>query len=249
MGYVPKPIVCIWASTPAPACSPLKPSRLLLRPTPTFSTPGHTTHADMFPTFDALPPHETVGARKARKEREENNTARRASTSTSLSSGSSVKDTKPAGRSAFGFFSKSKDKQIQEIPTQKKDTIRQPEPESQPDLESSFAPSITPSAPTASDWGSALETTHHDAYRRQIQQPYQPPPQSSYQDRPRQPSYQEHQSPSSLKPTYPSPPPLGALPPPPSSTSGSSRSASKCAICIVGPEKTWPPWKETLFGE
>jgi hypothetical protein len=239
---VPEPIIRIWL--PAPALQHMHAARSNRPncyldphlPSEVQEESARYLHANMFPTYDALPPHETVGARKARKEKEENNPARRSSTSTSLSSGSSVKDTKPAGRSAFGgLFSKSKDRQIQEIPIQKKNLLRQPEPE--PELESSFSPSVTPSiAPPASDWGAALEAPHHDAYRRQLQQSYQPPPQPSYQD-------QERQILLSHKPKYPSPPPLGALPPPPSSTSGSSRSAGTCVVWLGRLEKTWPPWQ------
>ena len=73
----------------------------------------------MFPTFDTQHA-ETVGARKARKAREEEST-RRASSSTSQSSGSTRdskacnSSVKPAKTSIFGWGSKKKNREIQEI--------------------------------------------------------------------------------------------------------------------------------------
>ena len=82
----------------------------------------------MFPTFDVPPQHsETVGARKARRAKQEE-TARRSSTATSRSSGSAnstaskrhdgaaSSDSKTGEKSGFGgWFSKSSKKGIQEI--------------------------------------------------------------------------------------------------------------------------------------
>lgn len=94
----------------------------------------------MFPTFDVPPQHaETVGARKARKAKEEE-TARRSSTSTSVSSGStrSAKANSSKSRSAEksglgGWFGKSSKKGVQEISTlpslTKSKLSKQPEPE------------------------------------------------------------------------------------------------------------------------
>ncbi|KAI0592359.1 Methyltransf-11 domain-containing protein [Pyrenophora tritici-repentis] len=82
----------------------------------------------MFPTFDVPPQHsETVGARKARRAKQEE-TARRSSTATSRSSGSanstaskrqdgaSSSDSRTEGKSGFGgWFGKNSKKGIQEI--------------------------------------------------------------------------------------------------------------------------------------
>lgn len=82
----------------------------------------------MFPTFDVPPQHcETVGARKARRAKQEE-TARRSSIATSRSSGSAnstaskrqdgatSSDSRTEGKGGFGdWFSKSSKKGIQEI--------------------------------------------------------------------------------------------------------------------------------------
>ncbi|PSN70730.1 hypothetical protein BS50DRAFT_545644 [Corynespora cassiicola Philippines] len=99
----------------------------------------------MFPTFDVPPQHaETVGARKARKEREDG--ARRASTSTSnsSSSGRNATASKPTANSSesrtektsrFAWFGKAKEG-IQEIsarpPTRKTDVVPESDPEPEP---------------------------------------------------------------------------------------------------------------------
>ncbi|KAF2035106.1 hypothetical protein EK21DRAFT_54940 [Setomelanomma holmii] len=78
----------------------------------------------MFPTFDVPPQHaETVGARKARRAKEEE-TARRSSSATSRSSGSthSAKANSAKSRTGdksggFGWFGKSSKKGVQEIST------------------------------------------------------------------------------------------------------------------------------------
>lgn len=97
----------------------------------------------MFPTFDVPPQHaETVGARKARRAKEEE-TARRSSSATSQSSGSihSAKahssKSKAAEKNGFGWFGKSSKKGVQEIsslPSTKKPPppLQEPEPEFEP---------------------------------------------------------------------------------------------------------------------
>jgi hypothetical protein len=145
----------------------------------------------MFPTFDIPPQHaETVGARKARRAKEEE-TERRASSATSLSSGSvhSAKVNSSKGRGAeksgFGWFSKSSKKGVQEItslPSVQKLSPAPQEPE----------PEIEPFPPTA---------------------PLPPPP---TQDLYRKPSNRSDSDVHSLYPErhYPPPslPPLRALP-------------------------------------
>lgn len=158
--------------------------------------------ATMFPTFDVPPQHaETVGARKARKQKEDD-TTRRASSATSQSSGSSrnVTADKPKAekRSVFGWGSKSKSKEIQEIPVLA--SLKKPEePKPEP---APAAPSVAPS-----DWSAALEAPHHDVSRRPSQRSY-PESMSSVQQ-------QRFPPPPPLR-SLPSAPPSGALPPPPS---------------------------------
>lgn len=153
--------------------------------------------ATMFPTFDVPPQHaETVGARKARKQKEDE-TTRRASSATSQSSGSSrnVTADKPKSekRSVFGWGSKSKSKEIQEIPVLP--SLKKPEePKPEP------APSIAPS-----DWSAALEAPQYDVSRRPSQRSF---PESHS-------SVHQHRFPPPPR-TLPSAPPSGALPPPPS---------------------------------
>jgi len=102
----------------------------------------------MFPTFDVPPQHaETVGARKARKAREDD-TSRRSFSATSQSSGSThsskrqdppgLSDSRSGGKTGFGgWFSKSSKKGIQEIAplSTHKETQRQKEPALEPELE------------------------------------------------------------------------------------------------------------------
>lgn len=74
----------------------------------------------MFPTFDVPPQHaETVGARRARKTKEEQVTNRSSST-TSQSSGSThgnVGNAKSSEKSGFAWFGKNRKKGVQEIPS------------------------------------------------------------------------------------------------------------------------------------
>ncbi|KAH8709954.1 hypothetical protein GQ44DRAFT_763258 [Phaeosphaeriaceae sp. PMI808] len=161
------------------------------------------TTVAMFPTFDIPPLHsETVGARKARKAREDEAT-RRSSTTTSQSSGSS--NSKAAEKSTgFGWFGKSSKKGVQEITTlpSKKPSpppllppLRRP---SEPELE----PEIEPCPPTAP---LPFPPEQQHPYRRPLQRP-----DYDSQYRP-----ERFPSPPSLQ-TLPSRPPTSALPQPPS---------------------------------
>jgi hypothetical protein len=142
----------------------------------------------MFPTFDVPPQHaETVGARKARKAKEEE-TARRSSSATSLSSGSihsakanSIHSKGTEKNNGFGWFGKNK-KGIQEIsslPSIKK---------SPPPLPQDPVLDIGPVPPTA---------------------PLPPPP---GQDLHRITSNRSEPSTYPLRPEHFPPPPLSALP-------------------------------------
>lgn len=100
----------------------------------------------MFPTFDVPPQHaETVGARKARRAKEDE-TARRSSSATSQSSGStrSVAAGK-AERRGFGWFGKSGKKGVREISVLP--TIKKPQQSKEPELE----PEAIASLPTQQD--------------------------------------------------------------------------------------------------
>lgn len=153
----------------------------------------------MFPTFDVPPQHaETVGARKARRAKEDE-TARRASTATSQSSGSgrSVRgngsrpytatgDQKEKG--GFGWFGKKKGiQEITTLPSAKKNEI----------VEETEIPPPTPAPRT-----SPLPPPELDQLRRQ-------------------PSYQSDRERDSLALQQPSyPPPMRSLPSvPPSNAS------------------------------
>lgn len=151
----------------------------------------------MFPTFDVPPQHaETVGARKARKAREDEIT-RRSSSATSHSSGSiaaangrrqtvNSSDAKTSEKSSGGFGWFGKKKGVQEISTlpSLKRAIETPikQQELEPDVEP--APRTAPLSPGALD-GHSLRSEHY----------HNPPPSS----------------------TLPSLPPTTALPRPPSS--------------------------------
>jgi hypothetical protein len=103
----------------------------------------------MFPAFDVPPQHaETVGARKARRAREDD-AGRRASTATSQSSGSTHSVAANSGKSrageksgGFGWFGKSSKKGVQEISTLPS-VKKSPPPLGEP------VPDIEPFPPTA----------------------------------------------------------------------------------------------------
>jgi hypothetical protein len=155
----------------------------------------------MFPTFDVPPQHaETVGARKARRAKEDD-AGRRSSTATSQSSGSTHSATANSGKSrageksgGFGWFGKSNKKGVQEISTLPS-VKKLPPPLQEP------VPDIEPFPPTA---------------------PLPPPQQDSH----RRPSDRSQSDTLSLHPerfpasldlrSLPSHPPTGALPQPPS---------------------------------
>jgi hypothetical protein len=160
----------------------------------------------MFPTFDVPPQHaETVGARKARRAKEDD-TTRRSFSATSQSSGSthsskrqdvtSSSDSRSGGKRGLGgWFGKSSKKGIQEIaPLSTCKETQHPgelviEPESEPELDQGPAP---PTAP--------LDT--------QQQAPQRPPSQRSEQvSRPLRPQH--------FLPPLPTPPPSTGLPPTP----------------------------------
>ncbi|KAH7070986.1 hypothetical protein FB567DRAFT_539064 [Paraphoma chrysanthemicola] len=159
----------------------------------------------MFPTFDVPPQHaETVGARKARRAKEEE-TARRSSSATSQSSGSthSAKANSAKSRSGektgFGWFGKSSKKGIQEITTLP--SIKKPqlieEVEVEPEIEIEPAPRTAPLPP-----------------------PPLPPPAQPQQFVQRQPSHRSDHEYRTLhsQQQFPAPPPNRSLPArPPSS--------------------------------
>jgi hypothetical protein len=155
----------------------------------------------MFPTFDVPPQHaETVGARKARRAKEEE-TARRSSSATSLSSGSihsakanSLHSKKQEKNNGFGWFGKSK-KGVQEISSLP--SIKKSPPPFPQDPVLDVEP-IPPTAPLPPPPGEDLH--------RQTSNRSEP---STYPLRP------EHFPPPSS--ALPSLPPSGALPQPPSS--------------------------------
>jgi hypothetical protein len=156
----------------------------------------------MFPTFDVPPQHaETVGARKARRAREDD-AGRRSSTATSQSSGSTHSVAANPGKSrageksgGFGWFGKSSKKGVQEISTLPS-VKKSPPPLEEP------VPDIEPFPPTA---------------------PLPPPPQQHAHRRPSDRSQHDTQSlhperfpaPLDMR-KLPSHPPTGALPQPPS---------------------------------
>lgn len=161
----------------------------------------------MFPTFDVPPQHaETVGARKARRAKEEDAT-RRSSSATSLSSGSvrsgtaSSNKRQPTGtseKSGFGWFGKKKG--IQEISSLPSTRKTHPPEEEDIAIDAGPAPPTAPlPAPHQSlhDEGARIapRSSHRiqsDGYGNRF--PPAPPPLSS----------------------LPSLPPSGALPAPPS---------------------------------
>ena len=122
----------------------------------TVARPCHRCIFKMFPTFDVPPQHaETVGARKARRAKEEDIT-RRSSSTTSHSSGSTTGNgrrqtsanssgQRTTERSGFGWFGKSSKKGVQEIsalpPVKKSQPRMEPEPE--PELESEPSVPVT----------------------------------------------------------------------------------------------------------
>lgn len=157
----------------------------------------------MFPTFEIPPQHaETVGARNARRAKEEE-TARRSSSATSHSSGSIKSATANSAKSrtgdknGFGWFGKSSKKGVQEItalPSLKKAREqKQPEPQVQ---------EIEPCPTTA-----ALRTTRHE---RDLSKPSD---RSGYDHHPLSP---EDFPPPPMR-SLPSLPPSSALPQPPMS--------------------------------
>ncbi|CAN9415921.1 unnamed protein product [Alternaria alternata] len=175
----------------------------------------------MFPTFDVPPQHaETVGARKARKAREDD-TSRRSFSATSQSSGSthsskrqdapSLSDSRSGGKTGFGgWFSKSSKKGIQEIAplSTHKETQRQKERALEPELELELDQG--PAPPTA-----PLET--------QQQAPGRPPSQRSEQA-------SRTLRPHHFLPPLPTPPPSIGLPPTPVSMNMSSGMLSPVSI-------------------
>jgi len=175
----------------------------------------------MFPTFDVPPQHaETIGARKARKAREDD-TSRRSFSATSQSSGSthsskrqdapSLSDSRSGGKTGFGgWFSKSSKKGIQEIAplSTHKETQRQKEPALEPELELELDQG--PAPPTA-----PLET--------QPQAPGRPPSQRSEQA-------SRTLRPHHFLPPLPTPPPSIGLPPTPVSMNMSSGMLSPVSI-------------------
>lgn len=165
----------------------------------------------MFPTFDVPPQHaETVGARKARKAKEDG-TTRRASSATSHSSGSTRSSTKPVEKSGWSWGSKKKNKEIQEIstlPSARKSQPVQEEPAPEPELEPEPSPSPSPSISPSQDWTASLAYRHEEAQRPPAQRSYTepqhfpPPPQQYFAPPPSR--------------SLPSIPPVGALPQRPS---------------------------------
>jgi hypothetical protein len=160
----------------------------------------------MFPTFDVPPQHaETVGARKARRAKEDD-TTRRSFSATSQSSGSthsskrqdatSSSESRSGGKSGFGgWFGKSNKKGIQEIAPLStcKETSRPKEPAMKPESELEL------------DQGPAPPTAPLD---RQHQVSQRPVSQRSDQT-------SRRLQPPRFPPPLPSPPPSGALPPTP----------------------------------
>jgi hypothetical protein len=151
----------------------------------------------MFPTFDVPPQHaETVGARKARKAREEE-TARRSSSATSQSSGSihSAKaSSKGAEKNGFGWFAKRP--KVQEISSMP--SIKKPSPPP-PQSSQSHSEPFPPTAPLPPPPGQSLHrntSNRSDAAVHSLRTEHFPPPPMG---------------------TLPSLPPSGALPPTPDS--------------------------------
>jgi hypothetical protein len=180
----------------------------------------------MFPTFDVPPQHaETVGARKARRAKEEEAT-RRSSSATSHSSESihsakaSSSTLAGADRNGFGWFGKSRKKGIQEIsslPSLKKPTPPSREPEAE----------IQPFPPTA---------------------PLPPPPVQDLQRKHSSPSEYEAHSDHFFPPqppplrALPSRPPTSALPQPPTSPGLLSLPGMSCRrLFLLLDLHTWQP--------
>lgn len=159
----------------------------------------------MFPTFDVPPQHaETVGARKARKAREED--TKRSSSTTSHSSSSTrsatasgrrltngASESRPESR-GFGWFGKSNKKGVQEISTLPTNKKASPSNGLDQEIDAGPAPRTAP-LPTQYEQETVIQSTplHHFE----------------------QESYPSFRAPPPLN-SLPSLPPQGALPLPPS---------------------------------
>lgn len=147
----------------------------------------------MFPTFDVPPQHsETVGARKARRAKEEE-IARRSSSATSRSSGSTrsaanSSEPRTHERSGFGWFGTSK-KGIQEISA----------------LPATKKQNVLPNSMLEPESKTKAVQSQQDVDRRQSNQ-------TGKDDQ----SLGPQNLSSPLLESFPSPPPVGALPLPPS---------------------------------
>jgi hypothetical protein len=164
----------------------------------------------MFPTFDVPPQHaETVGARKARRAKEEE-TARRSSSATSQSSGSihSAKahssKSKAAEKNGLGWFGKSSKKGVQEISSLP--SIKRPPPplqEPEPEIEPCPPTAPLPPPPSQELHRKTSNRSDHDTVIHAISPDHRfPPPLRALPSRP----------PSSALPQVPGSPGLLSLP-------------------------------------